>query len=460
MRFPLGKPVLAMILLALLSAGLILIRPTPERADLTVWCFNDIHASVYRDAPPGGESLVDEYRRRFGQSVSVELIQQRAEDARLVSLFMSDAHGMAVPDLCEIEIGSLGKFLRPAPDQIGLLPLNAYLQKSGWQNQILNARLMTWSKQGKIFAVPHDVHPVTITYRKDLFDQAGVDLESAATWPVFQEKCLQFQNYWARHGNANRHAIELHVNSADQLYGLLLQRHVNILDERNQSHLSDSKVAATIAFYAQLVAGPGQIGAETSPAPDGWLRDMERGEVAAIITPDWRASYLPREAPMLAGKLRMMSLPKFDEGDSPTTTMGGTGIGIPRNCKNPDAAWKLLEFLYLSREGNAARLGHGDLILPPVPEYWTDPIYARGDPYFGGQKVEQLYIDLARQIPPQTITPFTGSGQVALTLVLNKAVRKAESGEPPRELEADCAGWLNQASDELRQYIHFGESAP
>ena len=46
-------------------------------------------------------------------------------------------------------------------------------------DKIVAARLAPWSKDGVIFGVPHDVHPVAIAYRDDLFREAGIDLPAA-----------------------------------------------------------------------------------------------------------------------------------------------------------------------------------------------------------------------------------------------------------------------------------------
>ena len=62
-----------------------------------------------------------------------------------------------------------------------------------WIDRILPSRLSPWTKDGEIFGLPQDVHPVTITYRADLFAQAGVDLAAATTWSAFQEACLRFE---------------------------------------------------------------------------------------------------------------------------------------------------------------------------------------------------------------------------------------------------------------------------
>src|SRR5436190_811461 len=181
MHFHLGKPILVMIVLSLLSGGAALLRRAQQQADLTVWCFAESHQKSYRGdgTGVGGEPPAARFERRYGQRVNVELINLRAENVRLQTLFNMEGASTLLPDLAEVEIGSVGQYFRPPVDNVGFLPLNDFLNQSGWADQILKSRLDAWSKKGVIFGIPHDVHPTTITFRKDLFDEAGVDLAAA-----------------------------------------------------------------------------------------------------------------------------------------------------------------------------------------------------------------------------------------------------------------------------------------
>ena len=175
MSFPLGKPILALFVIAILSGSAVLFHHPPAPADLTLWVFSDPHARMYTgtyvtNTPSTGPSLLQQFENQTGHSVHLDLIALQALDIRLISLFMSGATESGGPDLVEIEIGSVGKFFRAPTDEVGLLPLNGYLEKSGWMNRIIHARFAPWSKGATIFGVPHDMHPCTITYRKDLFD--------------------------------------------------------------------------------------------------------------------------------------------------------------------------------------------------------------------------------------------------------------------------------------------------
>jgi arabinosaccharide transport system substrate-binding protein len=443
-RFPLGKPILAMTAIALVAGAAIVARPVPAKKDLTLWVFADLHADTYR-------SIIDQFERETGKTVDVQLLNAKALPMRLESMFMAGTRGAPLPDLVEVESSWVGRFFRPPVEEIGFLPLDEYLRRGGWDRRVIPSRLASWSKRGIVFGVPHDVHPVTITYRKDLFDEAGVDLASAKTWPEFHAKCVAFQSYWRGRGYVHRRAMEMPLASADYVTIMLLQRGVNLLDDRENIYLTDPRVAQTIAFYARLVAGPNAIASESAGGTGIWTKDALDGNFCAFMTADWRVYQIRTYAPQLAGKLRMMPLPKFDPTDLQTSTWGGTMIGITKNSPHHDDAWRLIEFLYFSEVGLRARQRVTD-ILPPVIAQWDDPAYHQPDPFFGGQKVGELFVDLARQIPTRYMSPATPIAWTQLSVILNRATAYLEEhGEAG--LEERCRDWCEEAAADLKMRI-------
>jgi arabinosaccharide transport system substrate-binding protein len=446
-NFPLGKPILVMLIISLISGGVIAFRSEPPTTDLVLLTFAQPHADTYR-------SIIGEFEKQTGKTVSIQVMAPLAENSRLESMFMSGQNSRVLPDVVEVEITNVSRFLRPPVDEIGFFPLNAYLAKDDWEKRILASRLATWTKQNVVFGLPHDVHPVSLTYRQDLFEQAGIHLEDAKTWPQFQQMCLQFQDYWRARGYPTRHAIELSRIDASDLVILLLQRHVNVVDQNEKIHVNDPIVAQTLAFYAQLVAGPNQIASDAGGGSGVWTTDVLQGNLCSFLMPDWHVSDIREFAPQLAGKLRMMPLPKFDPTDAPTSTWGGTMIAITRNSQHHDDAWKLIQFLYLSRTGLDAQLKVTD-ILPPVTDWWTLPVFHRSDPFFGGQKIDELYINLAHDLPARYVTPVSPIAEAALSVVVDRAINYVENYGTDG-LEAHCQTWLDFVAADLQRRIQHG----
>jgi arabinosaccharide transport system substrate-binding protein len=463
--FHLGKPILVMLVIAVVTGAFVTVRPGQPRGDLTVWVFADSH---YKCFVPLVKKFCAEHGivadRDLLQSkawdfvyfagatplkVNLNVLSARAEALRLAQLFMSDPNSEQIPDVAEVEIGLVARFFRPPVDQVGFLPLNERLKQSGWYDRIVEERFAPWSKEGVIFGVPHDVHPCTITYRKDLFEQAGVDLPAANTWPKFQEACLKFKRYWRARGYRYRHAMELAEGSADDLQKILLQRGLNPIDSYGNVYLDqDIRYAQTLAFYAQMVAGPRKISSQTPTGPAALTRDLTEGNLCALITPDWRLAYIKRYGVAASGKMRLMPMPVFDPTDHPTSTWGGTMIGITKASRDKELAWKVVEYLYFSADGQAARKQYTE-ILPPIKTMWNDPYYHEPDPFFGGQKGGELLTALAPQIPPRYVTPATPIMSQALNDAVSEAVnyvnRRGTDG-----LEAWCRRRLTEIAADLR----------
>ena len=455
MTFPLGKPILVMAFISALGGIWFSLQRDPPRKDLTLWVFDKPQFDEYNHVlrPP--------FERKFGKSVEVDMIPAMAMDMRLPVLFMAQKKSMELPDVVAVGIGSMGRYLRPPVDQIGFLPLNHYLETTGfreisslkargqpgwnarlttdgkiytfgrtgwsidparirhdpdrpdaWIDRIVPDRMLSATKDGRIFGIPHDVHPVALAFREDLFRAVNLPLIDAdgnptvATWPEFQKRCLEYQRrYWAERGYPHRHAIQLPESGAGMLSIMLLQRHINVIDADYTVHINDPKVAQTLAFYVRLVAGADKISTEAADVttPE-YYKDLAAGDFAAFLAPDWQVEFARKSLQPIEGKLRLIPLPRFDPDDAPTATYGGTLMCIPRASPHPDDAWKLIEFLYLTsritqpqKNGNPAAMVPG--ILPPLPEEWDNSQYRKPDAFFGGQPVLSAYADLARQIP-------------------------------------------------------------
>jgi arabinosaccharide transport system substrate-binding protein len=445
MSFHLGKPILVMLIIAVITGAVALTRPNQKKADLTLWVFADSHYKTL-------EKLVPAFRDRTGLSVNLNLVSGQAMDLRMSSLFMTNPTSEQLPELVEIEIGWVGKYFRPPIDEIGLIPLNDMLKESGWYDKIIQSRFAPWTKEDVIFGIPHDVHPVTLTYRDDLYREAGIDLSTVKTWPELHEACLKFQDYWRGRGFRERHAIEASTGDSGFIQQILLQRHINLVDQYNKVHINDPRVAQTVAFYTQMVAGPRAVGGVSSGAAGAPLsKDLDDGNLCAFITADWRISYIKQYGKQIGGKLRMMPLPKFDPTDSPTSTWGGSMMGITKACKRPKDAFKLIEYLYFSKEGLEMRQESTD-IIPPLKSVWDWPVYQQPDPFFGGQKAQAMFVDLAGQIPERYTTPASTIAGMSLTFVLTEAVTYVQD-HGTVGLEAECQRMLDIAAKDLERRV-------
>ena len=428
MPFPLGRPILALTVVAVVTGVALLLRPATPPADRTVWSFTPADAAADRALA--------------GPGTAVDLVAAAAIDVRLSSLFMAELSPtpgvVGRPDVVEVEVNAVGKFLRGSPADVGFRPLGDELAGVN----IAPGQLVPYSLAGVPFGVPIAVHPVVLLYRRDL-----IDLSAADTWPAVQAACLRYQ----RSRGEQRWSIGLPSASADVLLVLLQQRHVTLVDADGTPHLTDPKVADTVCWYARAAGGPGRVGTDVNPAPGGAAADLAEGDVAALVAADWAVADVVRAAPQLAGKLAVRPLPRFAPVDALTASWGGTMAAVPRFCPDPAAAWQLVERLYLSPAA-IARRWQITRSIPPLPAAWADPMFHQPDPFFAGQRVAELYVTLAAELPPRTVTPYTNTAANLLAYVLDRVVSRVRSGnndvEPfVRQLLADRQAQLQRLID-------------
>jgi arabinosaccharide transport system substrate-binding protein len=149
--------------------------------------------------------------------------------------------------------------------------------------------------------------------------------------------------------------------------------------------------------------------------------------------------------------MKLMPLPAVKPGGRRTSTWGGTMIGITKQCKNPDLAWKLAMQLYLDKKELGQRFRDTN-ILPALRSAWKQPEFDEKREYWCGQQVGNLYAALAPQTPAQVISPFIAQGKAKLGEALVDCITyyraNGDSG-----FEKYARQRLKKSGDELRALI-------
>ncbi len=230
------------------------------------------------------------------------------ENIRLASAFMSQP-GPQSPDLCEIEIHSIGQFLRPPIDDIGLLPLNDFLTEirlgQSHHGQPIRSLVQNRSAHGPADYLRNPRRRASRDHhlsQRSLRPSGNRSRSSRKPGASFRTCVWRFKRIGRPTAGRDRRAIALSTGGPDEIVEMLLQRHINLIDHAQRSCISPTrKFSRRLMFYAQLVAGPRAIGADVSPGV-GWTEDLDRGNVCAVCTPDWKAGYLREFSPRARGQ--------------------------------------------------------------------------------------------------------------------------------------------------------------
>lgn len=219
-----------------------------------------------------------------------------------------------------------------------LLPLDDYLAKSkeaklenfpDGLNEIYNIK-------GKQFAVPKDFDTIGLWYNKKMFDEAGIPYpDDTWDWNKLKEVAKKLTK-----SDGSQYGFGAGLSNQEGYYNFIYQNGGTVITDDMKSGYDDLKTIEALDYYFSFVKE------KLSPA---LTVDKERaeafqnGQVAMSVFGSWNLSgfsandYIRENADVAV-------LPKGPDGTR-ATIFNGLGNAIAANTKNPDAAWKWVEYL-------------------------------------------------------------------------------------------------------------------
>lgn len=418
--FPPGKVILTLFALVLVSGIYMGVQRLQfadgQQADLQLVTFSTQHYNLYR-------SVLPEFEAAHGVTVHLSLLNWNSLRNRLQAIRIA---GLPMPDLVEFERSQFGALMRGPIDRVPFEPLNDRLQATGLIEQFAPGRLELWTRAGRHFGIPKDVHPVMMAYRRDILEELGIDAAELTTWDRFvqvaREKIVADLN---GNGVIDRYALDLSLSGNPQLTQLLLaQRDINLFDAYGRPNLVNPDLAELILWYFTQTTGRTNIGFGA-----GWGQNftqaLNTGLVVFIMVPDWRTKQIEMDIPSLHGKLGLMPLPAWEEGGRRTSTYGGTGMFVSRDTANPDLAWELAAFLTLNKDliTQAYRETNN---IPPFSGAWDLPVFDEINEFWQ-QPIGRDFIDLASEAPVVHPSPLFGISLDRMANILARVRRHTRS---------------------------------
>lgn len=365
----------------------------------------------------------------IGQSTQVEQFLQENPDASVelsevgTSIETANALSAALaagspPDLVLIQADELPRFLA-ASDQF------TDLRRFGAEER--GADFLPWAWQqgvarsGEIIAIPTDVGGMSLAYRADLFEAAGLPTdpaEVAQLWPTWSDLIDIGRQYTARTGEPFIDNVETTVfaNTANQLDTAYYGSDGALIYETN--------APLRAAFDLALRAHSEQISAGMPAFSTGWSTGMSRGAFAVMPAPSWMLRVIKETAPELAGHWRIASAPGV------AGNWGGSYLAIPSKARNPEAAWRYISTMQ-SAERQLAHFADGGPLPAAQASYLSSTVLDYRDDYFGDSDIGRVLAD--------SLTEMTAVPRGPDTSVVNQAFLRSLAAVEQGTLTPDRA---------------------
>lgn len=290
--------------------------------------------------------------------------------------------GRSVPDITGIKGEDIASFL---PNADRFIDLNTLGAKS------LAPQYLEWkwklgqSKDGKQIGFPIDIGPTAMYYRQDLFEKAGLPTD-----PTEVAAQVKTWDDWFALGPELRKASPKTylVNNGGAVFNVAVgQGTKRFIDEDNhfigdQDHIHEAW---------KLAIRPGQLGVNAKINDNSWNAAIGSGALGTEIGAAWHALDIEQAAPGTKGLWRVAPMPGGPSNN------GGSFLALPRQCRNPEQAFKVVSWLL--NAANEARGFTDAALFPSAPAAYELPALTGADPFFGGQKIIEVFGPAAKGIP-------------------------------------------------------------
>jgi multiple sugar transport system substrate-binding protein len=256
-----------------------------------------------------------------------------------------------------------------------------------------------------IFALPLNVSPVAMHYRRDLFEEYGLELpETFDDLSKIKEKLPDGVNVLPLYLPAGQWGAEY----ARVLMQIKYGEEGQIYDTDGRVIVNNEKGIEMFKWMNQMV----QDGiAYTAPwfTPE-FYTDIQNGKVVLWITNISEVTNFQTKFPDMAGDWGTAPAPLWSEGSEPSVgTWGNKSFCIPSQAKNPDAAYELIKWLTTSNE--ALDMYVTTFTFPAyIPYNETSEVLREPNEYLGGDVL--LDVINAREITNFNFIDWVQTGDI------------------------------------------------
>ncbi|AZI58983.1 extracellular solute-binding protein [Nakamurella antarctica] len=253
----------------------------------------------------------------------------------------------------------------------------------------------TWSQvsEGKnVFAVPQDIGPLGLYYRKDIFDKYG--LAAPTTWQEYYDDAVKLK--------AADPSYEItHFSQTDPNWftGLLWQNSAKLFGTQGDKwQVSiDSPQAQEVAAYWQKMIDQKLVSTDLQGFSEALSKAWDTDKVLTWVSAPWGWSTIRDGAPDTSGKWAVAPIPQWKAGDTANGNWGGSSTAVMATSKHPYEAAKFLLWLNSDPEAVAILIKETG-IYPASKAGADDSALTSGVEFYGGQKIFDTFKTAAAQV--------------------------------------------------------------
>ena len=296
------------------------------------------------------------------------------------------ASGRGAPDVMQLQEREAGKYT----DTKRLADLTGRVAKyekdfppSFWQSCV---------NDGKVVAVPWDIAPCGVFYKRWIFARYGIDPDAIETWDDFRragETILKQSN-----GQTKMLAIAP-FNLGIPFQTLMQQNGGGVFDARGEVIFESPANRETLdVIRAMLDSGI----ASPIATPQEINVSYNDDSIACYPVASWNLSDIEKSDASRAGQWGVFRLPAFRPGGLRNSNQGGSVLVVPAQSKSAGPAAAFVEYSLCTVEGQIKQFQDFGLYPAFLPAL-RDARFDQPDAFFNGQHVSALFAKDFDRVP-------------------------------------------------------------
>ena len=387
------------------------VEPSRIEGNTDIWAWSTAAKSL--------KSLVPEFNRKYPHvKVNVDMTGFTLQSRFLLSL----AAGVGAPDVSQVPRVDVPKYSATGR----LTDLTPVAMK--YQNMFPASVWDNCTRNGRVYAIPWDIGPCAVFYKRDIFKRYGIDPNSIETWDDY---IAAGRKIVAESGGKTKMLPMAHSGLITTFEMLIQQTGGQVFDGDGRIAINSNECLQALDVIKRLKESG--ICAEVAIWGQEFMAGLKSDTIATYPNAVWFGGAIKDTVKDYAGDSLhwgVFRLPAVVHGGLRTSNQGGSVLAIPDQCTQKEAAWAFIEFALCTRYGQATQYKNFDLFPAFMPAL-KDPLFAKGDPFYGNQKVGKLFSQNIEKIP----TLYrTGDWSEALGYVNQALTHWASTGEDSREL--------------------------
>lgn len=282
------------------------------------------------------KKYVDAYNKSQNNvQIKLTIVPGDAWDQKMKA---AQAAGKA-PEIRTINYGNIANAAKTGQ----ILPLDDLMDPAAFDDLYDNVKEFV-NVGGKYYAYPKLVEPSAVMYyRKDLFQEAGLDPEKPpTTWAELLEDAKKLTKKGVFGFSIAQNAPDLGWSSWGLQYNAA--GHLALTDDWSQADINNDGYKALFKFYQDAY----QSGAMPKQQLAGYadIKGFGEGKVAIQICGSWAMGQLRNSYKDIVGKVGIAPMASID-GDQtkPTATLGGWTLAVDGKAKHPQEAAGFIQYL-------------------------------------------------------------------------------------------------------------------